>query len=245
MPCLELPSSCTTLETKRWTLSFACEKNQQLSCCWSEKFPTTSDAGLLLLEDLQPYLEYGKKAFDAIMSGCLEEITKGAIKTNGAGRKKDMEEKAAAIEGHCTFVWGNQVRCACVTGMSGFQNWLFSLHNVCENWLLITRCEIWIDLVYQFVFQCMSCFFSPITSCEIEKIVQAEDFQSSLWGGTGFLKKCQWSALVVAFPLFSFGGWNTGHGREMQYGEAKLVVIIQFVCFSLNSFCGPIVYRSP
>lgn len=37
-------------------------------------------------EDLQPYLEYGKKAFDAIM-------------------KKDMEEKAAAIEGHCTFVW--------------------------------------------------------------------------------------------------------------------------------------------
>ena len=178
MPCIELPSSYTTLETKRWTLCFACEKNQQLSCCWSEKFPTTSDAGtyelgwdffrfLLPLEDLQPYLEYGKKAFDAIMSGCLEEITKGAIKTNGAGRKKDMEEKAAAIEGHCTFVWGNQVRCACVKKKTikspecqDFKiDYIFSLHNVCENLLLITRCEIWIDLVYQVVFHCMSCFF--------------------------------------------------------------------------------------
>ncbi|CAK9083853.1 Highly reducing polyketide synthase GPY1 (HR-PKS GPY1) (Gibepyrone A biosynthesis cluster protein 1) [Durusdinium trenchii] len=37
-------------------------------------------------EDLQPCLDYGKKAFEAIM-------------------KKDIPEAAAAIEGHCTFVW--------------------------------------------------------------------------------------------------------------------------------------------
>ena len=36
---------------------------------------------------------------------------RASINSN-AGRKKDMEEKAAAIEGHCTFVRGNQVRCA-------------------------------------------------------------------------------------------------------------------------------------
>ena len=72
------------------------------------------DFFFLSLEDLQPYLEYGKKAFDAIMPGSLDEITKGASINSNAGRKKDMEEKAAAIEGHCTFVRGNQVRCAFV-----------------------------------------------------------------------------------------------------------------------------------
>lgn len=41
-------------------------------------------------EELQPCLDYGKKAYEAIM-------------------KADLPEAAAAIEGHCTFVPGSSV----------------------------------------------------------------------------------------------------------------------------------------
>lgn len=41
-------------------------------------------------EELQPCLDYGKKAYEAIM-------------------KADIPEAAAAIEGHCTFVPGSSV----------------------------------------------------------------------------------------------------------------------------------------
>lgn len=103
------------------------------------------------------------------MPGSPDEITKGASINSNAGRKKDMEEKAAAIEGHCTFVRGNQVRCAFVEKInktikqiSGMSGSCFSSHDVCQIDIWIIS---WRDLVYQFLFQCILWFLLPITSC--------------------------------------------------------------------------------